>query len=232
MFFPERIHLLPGERVLEVGPGATPYPGSQIFLERRFPDAEAFRQRGGLPAIDLNKPVIYYDGGKFPFHDQEFDYIICWHVLEHVEDFEVFIGELSRVGSHGYLEFPTVHYEYLYNFAEHMNLVAYKDRELLWMPKRETALGDFGPIQQFLRKTLESGYDEVIQSLKENFFQGFEWNVPIRTRRVKDISELIPYVFEVQERIKRSEPPSSGARFREFWRKLRRRIDKSGRLRL
>src|SRR6202011_6044269 len=88
-----------------------------------------------------------------------------------------------RVGSRGYLEFPTVHYEYLYNFVEHINLVAYKDSEILWIPIRETTLGDFGPIQQFLRKTLESGYDEVIQAMKESFFQGFEWNVPIRTRR-------------------------------------------------
>jgi hypothetical protein len=226
MFFPEKIHLSANDRVLEVGPGATPHPGAQIFLERRFTHAEAFRQRGGLPAIEQNKPVVYYDGGAFPFRDQEFDYIICSHVLEHVEDFEGFIEELGRVGFRGYLEFPTVHYEYLYNFGEHMNLVAYKDSEILWMPKHETTLGDFGPIQQFLRKTLESGYDEVIQAMKENFFQGFEWTVPIRTRRVENISELIPSGFEVQERVKRIEPPSRCAPVREFWRKFRRRIEK------
>src|SRR5207253_9836914 len=106
------------------------------------------------------------------------------HVLEHVHNVEAFVGELMRVASHGYLEFPTIYYEYLYNFGEHINFVAYRDGEILWMPKRETALDDFGAIQQFLRKTLESGYDEAIQALKENFFQGFEWTVQIRTRRV------------------------------------------------
>ena len=48
MFFPERIHLLASDRVLEVGPGATPHPRSQMFLEKRFEGAEAVRQRGGL----------------------------------------------------------------------------------------------------------------------------------------------------------------------------------------
>jgi hypothetical protein len=89
MFFPERIHLLASESVLEVGPGATPHPRSQVFLEKRFADVvEAVRQRGGLPAIELNRPVVYYDGGRFPFRDHEFDYANCSHVLEHVEDLE------------------------------------------------------------------------------------------------------------------------------------------------
>jgi len=226
MFFPERIHLLASDRVLEVGPGATPHPRSQMFLEKRFEGAEAVRQRGGLPAIELNGPVVYYDGGRFPFRDQEFDYVICSHVLEHVDDVEAFVRELTRVAARGYLEFPTIYYEYLYNFGEHMNLVAYKDSEILWMPKRETTLGDFGPIQQFLRMTLESGYDEVLQAMKESFFQGFEWAVQIRTRETNDIGELIPSGLEGQELVKRTESPSRYVSGRELWRKFRRRIEK------
>jgi SAM-dependent methyltransferase len=222
MFFPEKIHLLSGERVLEVGPGATPYPGSQIFLERQFVDAEAHRQRGGLPAIELNKPIIYYDGGRFPFGDQEFDYVICSHVLEHVDNLEDFLRELIRVAPRGYLEFPTVYYEYLYNFGEHVNLVVHKDDEILWMPKRETALRDFDPIQRFLRNTLESGYDQMIQAMKERFFQGFEWTLPIRARRARDLDELIPSGLDVPERRKQAESPPRGSVVRELWRKVRR----------
>ena len=107
-----------------------------------------------------------------------------------------------------------------------MNLVAYKDSEILWMPKRETTLGDFGPVQQFLRMTLESGYDEVLQALKNSFFQGLEWAVQIRTRQTDDICELIPSGLEVQERVKRIEPPSRYVSGRELWRKFRRRIEK------
>jgi hypothetical protein len=73
MFFSDRINLLPHDRVLEVGPGAAPHPRSQTFLDMRFTDNEALRQRGWLPGVECTKPVIYYDGGRFPFLDKEFD---------------------------------------------------------------------------------------------------------------------------------------------------------------
>jgi SAM-dependent methyltransferase len=225
MFFADRIHFSSTDRVLEVGPGATPHPGSQIFLERRFADFEAFRQRGGLPAIELKKPVIYYGGDRFPFGDQEFDYVICSHVLEHVEHPEKFLQELARVAPRGYLEFPTVYYEYLYNFREHLNLVVHKDGELLWMPKRESTLSEFDPIQQFLRATLEAGYGDILQ-LKESFFQGFEWTESIRARRVNYLSELVPPTVEIKPPNKPPEPSSRTRLVDNVLRKLSRRIKK------
>ena len=179
MFFSDRIKPLPNDRVLEVGPGATPHPRSQTFLDMRFTDNEAFRQRGGLPPVKYTRPVVYYDGGRFPFGDQEFDYVICSHVLEHTENPEAFLGELGRVAARGYLEFPTVNYDYLYNFKEHLNLLLHKDGEILWMPKDRTTLNDFSGIQEFLRATLHSGYHELVQAMKDDFFQGFEWIAPI-----------------------------------------------------
>jgi SAM-dependent methyltransferase len=226
MFFPERIHFSPTDRVLEIGPGATPHPGSHVFLEKRFPDFEAFRQRGGLPVVEFNKPVIYYDGDAFPFDDREFDYVICSHVLEHVEDPEKFLQELVRVAPRGYIEFPTVYYEYLYNFREHLNLVLHKDGELLWMPKCETRLCEFDPIQQFLRATLESGHDDMIQTMKESFFQGLEWSESIRAKRVNELSQLIPSMVELQERRVSAETHSRRRRVGDIWRSLWRRIER------
>jgi hypothetical protein len=143
-----------------------------------------------------------------------------------VEHPEKFLRELARVAARGYIEFPTVYYEYLYNFREHVNLVAYKEGELLWMPKRETALSKFDPIQQFLRTTLDTGYDDFIHTLKESFFQGFEWNASIRARRARDLSELIPSGVEVQARRKRPEPRPPVRIVGDVWRKFWRRIGK------
>ena len=42
-----------------------------------------------------------------PFKDNEFDYIIASHVVEHVEDISYFLNELYRVGRRGYIEIPT-----------------------------------------------------------------------------------------------------------------------------
>jgi len=61
---------------------------------------------------DLSK---YYEGKNFvklekkqlPFDDNQFDFVIASHVLEHVEDFKFFINELERVSNKGYIELPT-----------------------------------------------------------------------------------------------------------------------------
>ena len=61
---------------------------------------------------DLSK---FYEGKNFvklekkqlPFKDNEFDFVIASHVLEHVEDFKFFINELERVSNKGYIELPT-----------------------------------------------------------------------------------------------------------------------------
>ena len=40
--------------------------------------------------------------GQFlPFSDKAFDYVICSHVLEHVEDPDLLISELMRVSNTG-----------------------------------------------------------------------------------------------------------------------------------
>jgi SAM-dependent methyltransferase len=193
MFFPERVKCVrPHDRVLEVGPGATPHPASHLFLEKRFSEDEAVRQRGGLPSVKFDKPTVYFDGGRFPFRDKEFDYVICSQVLEHIPNLEVFVNELFRVAPRGYLEFPTIYYEYLYNFDEHLNLLCYRGGTVLWMPKSRVPLNDFAPAQRFLRSTLEAGYDDIIQSLKPFFFQGFEWSESFAIQEVHQVGLLAP----------------------------------------
>ena len=54
-----------------------------------------------------DKNFIKLEGRSLPFKDNEFDFVIASHVLEHVEDFELFISELERVSKKGYIELPT-----------------------------------------------------------------------------------------------------------------------------
>ena len=193
MFFPEKIHSIgDGDRVLEVGPGSSPYHRSDVLLEKKFDNAEAKAQRGHTNDLKTNKTIVYYDGPGFPFKDYEFDYVICSHVLEHIPEDEIdfFLKELQRVARKGYLEYPTVYYEYLYNFKVHKTLLNYKDNTLFFMDKENTYLNNFFSVQAFFYKTLQSGYDEIVRNNKNYFFQGFEWFNNIRTVKTADIKNV------------------------------------------
>ena len=56
----------------------------------------------------LNKKFIKLIEKKLPFKNNEFDFVIASHVMEHVEDVEFFIKELERVSKKGYIELPTI----------------------------------------------------------------------------------------------------------------------------
>jgi hypothetical protein len=192
MFFPDRIKSIgPQDRVLEVGPGACPHPRADVLLEKRFASQEeAFGQRGRTAAAATAQPVVYFDGGKFPFRDNEFDYVICSQVLEHIADIEAFCGELTRVARRGYIEFPTVYYDYLYDIPEHVTLLFWRNRILHYLPKTESGLKEFCGITGFLFHTLQCGHDALIRPFMAVFFQGFEWSGSLALRQVQNISEL------------------------------------------
>jgi len=66
MFFLEKLKSIkPGDMVLEIGPGATPHPRSNVFLELEFDSTEnKIKQRGGglQDANFQGRKVFYYDG--------------------------------------------------------------------------------------------------------------------------------------------------------------------------
>ena len=137
-----------------------------------------------------NKIVLCASDVDRAFADGEFDYVICSHVLEHVPDPERFIAEVFRVAPRGYFEYPTIQYEYLYNFDVHLNFVKYSNGILRYMRKSDTNLAEFKPVQAYLLKTLERGHAAHIEAMPEHFIEGFEWNGPFAVRPTMSIADL------------------------------------------
>lgn len=192
MFFPERIkNIGHNDKVLEIGPGADPYFRSDILLEKKYTtEEEYYSQLGKEGHIITNKTIILYDGEIMPFVDDEFDYVICSHVLEHIDDIDKFMKEIMRVGKRGYFEFPTIYYDYIYNFDVHKTFLLHSDNLLLWFPKENTQLSQFKVVNEFFLATLSKGYDSYINDFKDYFFQGFEWNRSLQIRKADNLHEL------------------------------------------
>jgi SAM-dependent methyltransferase len=94
-------HVRPGDVVLDIGSGNFPSARANLLADF-FPDY-TFHRSG---SIVESKPVIVCSVERMPFRTGALDFVICSHVLEHV-DSPVRAGrELSRVARAGYLETP------------------------------------------------------------------------------------------------------------------------------
>ena len=70
-----------------------------------------------------NKKFVKLNSNLLPFNDKEFDFVITSHVIEHVQDPEIFIKEIQRIAKKGYIEVPTTLED---------NLVFENKKEHLW----------------------------------------------------------------------------------------------------
>ncbi len=192
MFFAERIkNISANDRVLEIGPGANPHPRADVLLELEYESEEAkHAQFGNQGSLVTDKKTVFYKGDTFPFKDKEFDYVICTHVLEHVPDVPGFLNEIFRVSSKGYIEYPLVYYDYLYNFDVHLNFLKYDNGVLKYYKKDKSHLQEFAPVQKFFNQSLHEGHVTMLNDLIELYMEGFEWNKPFEIKEVKELAEV------------------------------------------
>ena len=110
-----------------------------------------------------NKKFIRITDKKLPFKDNEFDFVITSHVIEHVEDFKFFIEEIERITKQGYIELPTrlgdnVVFE---NLKDHIWWFVYDDESnLLKASKKKQILEPFLSVSS--AKKLEKVFRESL----------------------------------------------------------------------
>jgi len=195
MFHPDKIKSIPQHfNVLEIGPGGYPHPRSNVLLEKVFDSDEmALAQRGYASAHKSSQKTVYYEGGRFPFRDKEFDYIICSHVMEHIpkDDLDLFISEMMRVGKQGFIEFPTVFYE-LINYQDvHLWLMNYKGGTMTLMDKSIFTSNHIHKIIREMFYGKDKYLAQVFTRYRDLFFHAFEWEGAIKYEVVKNYDQLV-----------------------------------------
>jgi 2-polyprenyl-3-methyl-5-hydroxy-6-metoxy-1,4-benzoquinol methylase len=90
------------QRILDLGAGmgglsvALALAGAQpVAFEYNRAYCEIIRLRA--TRYNLRFPVINGVGERLPFDDHDFDVVLCWDVIEHVQNPELLVSEISRV---------------------------------------------------------------------------------------------------------------------------------------
>jgi SAM-dependent methyltransferase len=86
----------PNWKVLDIGCGYTANKYASVIA-----DVQDFSN------FYKEKEFVKITDKHLPFKDNEFDFIIASHVIEHVENFQFFIKEIERVSKQGYIELPS-----------------------------------------------------------------------------------------------------------------------------
>ena len=150
----------PNWNVLDIGCGYTANKNAKIVADTQ-----------DLSNFYKDKKFIRITKKKLPFRDNEFDFVITSHVIEHVNDFQFFIKEIERISKQGYIELPTRLGDNLVieNLKDHIWWFKYDDDlNLLIVSKKNQILEPF--INVSTAKKLESIFREslVMELLWEN----------------------------------------------------------------
>jgi SAM-dependent methyltransferase len=139
-----------------------------------------------------NKKFVRITDKKLPFKDNEFDFVISSHVIEHVEDFQFFISEIERITKQGYIELPTrlgdnIVFE---NLKDHIWWFKYEDdSNLLLVSKKNQILEPFVSVST--AKKLETIFRESL--VMEIYWKDkidFKYNDDLEFRSVSKINFL------------------------------------------
>lgn len=132
-FNKDDLPILKSDKVLDIGSGSNPTKRANVLLEKFVHSNE---HRRGNFKIYPHQFLVEGDGESMPFKDREFDYSICSHVLEHVDDPEKFIKEIMRVSKKGYVEVPSLIGEFLAPKKSHKWAVLNINNRLVFFEKK------------------------------------------------------------------------------------------------
>lgn len=170
------MNIKPHSKVLEVGSGNNPRSESSILCDRLVFDNS---QRAGEFSIVIDRPFVVVNGYHLPFKDKSFDYVICSHVLEHLEKPQEFVKELMRVGKAGYIEVPNIYGERLFGWKFHLWYCRKNGNTLVFSRKKGgEQYGGF--LHRFITHSL--AFRKFFEDNEDTFYIKYEWKNTINLK--------------------------------------------------
>ena len=130
-----------------------------------------------------DRPSLLGDCQTLPFKDKIFDYVIASHVLEHTDNPEACLDELSRVSKRGYIETPSLLWEKLHPSRKyHQWFTLLIDDYLVFVRKNKEELNSiFGELFEIIASnSLE--YHLMVRAYRKLFLVRHEWEEQINYR--------------------------------------------------
>ncbi|MGI8906088.1 MAG: class I SAM-dependent methyltransferase [Candidatus Sumerlaeaceae bacterium] len=211
---PRQLPIPRGSRVLEIGSGGRPHARSTVLLDRFLADDS---QREGRRLVRDGRALVLADGQALPFRDKAFDYCICMHVLEHVEDPPAMLREMERVARAGYIETPTELHDWLFAVPPYTTIhkwyVNANGGELeLTLKRAELAEHRFAHLLDHLRRE-DAFLERWMEKRPGLFTTQFFWNGEIRWR----MSDGSPYEQVTTDEMARNFVQGRPTRADTFW---------------
>lgn len=157
MQLPWKVNINKEDIILEVGPGAYPYYRSDVYIDKFDPNEDVALEQFGGKRLENSKNIPHYvtKDGTFAFKDKAFNYVICSHVLEHVpqSQIDLLMNEMQRVSKRGYIEFPSIFFESIYNYDVHLNILDYFENTIYLLDKEDTNFNMIKPFTDVMIKS-------------------------------------------------------------------------------
>lgn len=188
-----KLNINKSDVVLDVGSGNNPHPRANVLVDKFI---ESDLHRAGTVRMFSHQKLVQADGEHMPFDDKSFDYVISSHVLEHVEDPELFVSELCRVGRRGYIETPSLPGEFMVPKATHRWLLL-ELNDTIYMVSKERAgfhlSHDFGKVFQHYFQYQSWGYKILQRTHPQLLTVNYEWKDEINLVVEPDDAEIMRY---------------------------------------
>jgi SAM-dependent methyltransferase len=145
--YPDDLPSLEGLAVVDLGCGLNPHPAARAVVEPHLDPVSRF-EGSVSPGAFAARGVWFIQqpmDSDLPFRDKEFDFAICSHAIEHVEDPAKACAEMIRIAKAGLITAPSHFADLLFGRPYHRWLVMDRGGVLYFFRKRPEEDRPFGP---------------------------------------------------------------------------------------